>query len=470
MQRLSSRRSSVAAVVLRPLLALIALLWFNGCRTFHDSQQQLHSLYDTGRPHAALKLIDDLRSERRAEHHILAVDQAVLKLMVGQTEDVVRELETLKRDLDYVSQQDASEQILAGLKDDTAITWSGRTFERRMVDNLQLLSGIILNDSDTFALATRSMAEIHREQRQGEDRTPVTPIEDVVEENFSGSEGSIGTTPSVNRFTAYLAAAVHSERMQDSDLTDRLIQQAGYPSTQAGSNTSDIQQLGTRTSKGSGTLQVITFSGRVTSWEPEKVMPTSAALLIADRVLSAVGDHTLPATVSAVRIARPIQPHADSLLRTQVIAGPSNEAKSQVLVDVNANAWESYKADRDEQIARAVVRRVLKKGAVYTLKNSMNVEKESGTDFLLNLAGGLWESFEKADLRHCELLPAAIELAQLELPAGDHQITLQVVPCNGTQEAFGREQLQVPITIEDGRNTFIVCFRPREKLVGIQNN
>jgi hypothetical protein len=272
----------------------------------------------------------------------------------------------------------------------------------------------------------------------------------------------------VNRFTAYLAAAVHSERIQDSDLTDRLIQQASCQGLEAGHG--NIEQLGTRTAKGSGTLQVVTFSGRVTSWEPEKVLPTTSALLIADRILSAVGDHTLPATLSAVQIARPVYSHASSTLRTRVVAGPGDESTSEVLIDINDNAWAAYEADRDEQIARAVVRRVLKKGAIYTLKNSMDVEKASGADFVLNLAGGIWESLEKADLRHCSLLPAAIELAQLELPVGEHQITLQVVPCGGASESRVREQVQLPVTIEDGRNAFVVCFRPRERLVGIQSN
>ena len=93
-----------------------------------------------------------------------------------------------------------------------------------------------------------------------------------------------------------------------------------------------------------------------------------------------------------------------------------------------------------------------------------------GSDVLLNLAGSLWESLEKADLRHCELLPAAIELAQLELPVGAHQVTLQVVPCGGMLENPVTEQIQLPVKIEDGQNTFIICFRPRERLVGVQSN
>ncbi len=449
------------------MLATVAVFALSGCQAFHDPRHQLVSLYDAGNATAALHVIDELAAERKAEQNILAMDQAVLMLMNGQTDDVVRELEILRRDLDYLSQKDVSEQIYSGLKDDTAVAWAGRMFERRMVDNVQLLSGILQNDSDVYAMATRSMSDVHRGILESDAAQQDVPIDAEVAELQLPAEP---VELEVNRFTAYLAAAVHSERMQDSDLTDRLIQQACYRGREQATDSGNIQQLGTRTARGAGTLQVVTFSGRVTSWESEKVIPTTSALLIADRILSAAGDHTLPATISAVQIARPVQSQADRMLRTRVVAGVGNQVTSQVLIDVNENAWASYEAHRDEQVARAVVRRVLKKGAVYTLKNSLDVQKESGADFLLNLAGGLWESLEQADLRHCELLPAAVELAQLELPAGDHQVTLQVVPCNTKQDDLLREQVQLPVTIEDGRNTFVVCFRPRDRLVGIQNN
>jgi len=455
----------------RRMLALVALVVLSGCRAFHDPHREFVSLYDVGDATAALQVIDRLAETRKAEPHVLAMDRAVLKLMSGQADDAVRELEILRRDLKYLSQQDVSEQIRSALKDDNAVAWSGRDFERRMVGNLQLLSGIVRNDSDVYALATRSMSDVHQQQLQA--GVADQPVPDAVDGNGEGSGDPIVPKPVIppaDRFTAYLAAAVHSECMQDADLTDRLILQASHLESGPGGNKEMFQRLGTRTSRGSGTLQVITFSGRVTSWEPEKVLPTTAALLIADRILSAVGDHTLPATVSAVQIARPALPHAPSTLRTRVVLGPEHSSTSVVLVDLNENAWASYENDRDDQIARAIVRRILKKGAVYTLKNSMSVTKDSGADVLLNLAGGVWEALEKPDLRHCELLPSAIELAQLELPAGEHHVTLQVVPSNGISNHHVAQQIQMPVTIEDGRNTFVVCFRPRENLLGIQAN
>ena len=375
---LKRHRVSVRADGGRQSLVLVALFLLCGCRLLHDSQLQIVSLYDAGEATAAIQLIDNLATKRRAEQHLLTMDRAVLKLMNGQTADGVRELEILRRDLDFLCQQDVFEQIYSALKDDTAIAWSGRTFERRMVDNLQLLSGIIQNDSDIYALATRSMSEVHQKQRQAGD--VYQPSSDLVPGGSKKSGESVCPEPvvsPVDRFTAYLAAAVHSERIQDSDLTDRLIQLASYRGLQPASSNEKLQRLGTRTARGSGTLQVVTLSGRVTSWVPETVLPTTSALLIADRILSAVGDHSLPATISAVQIARPVLSNASLALRTRVVVGAEHALTSEILIDVNENAWASYEADRDEQLARAVVRRSLKKGTVYTLKNSMDVSKGS---------------------------------------------------------------------------------------------
>ena len=81
-----------------------------------------------------------------------------------------------------------------------------------------------------------------------------------------------------------------------------------------------------------------------------------------------------------------------------------------------------------------------------------------------------WESREQADLRQWNLLPAAVEVAQLELPAGMHRVQLRVHAVN--QDTLGpfSDQLEIPVTIEDGRNTFVLCFRPLGKLLGVQSN
>jgi hypothetical protein len=89
---------------------------------------------------------------------------------------------------------------------------------------------------------------------------------------------------------------------------------------------------------------------------------------------------------------------------------------------------------------------------------------------LLNLAGTIWESREKADIRQWNLLPAAVEVAQMELPAGQHTVQLVVHSTTVDNSTHPVDQLEIPVMIEDGRNTFIVCFRLQGKLIGVQSN
>ena len=211
---------------------------------------------------------------------------------------------------------------------------------------------------------------------------------------------------------------------------------------------------------------MVTLVGRITDWQAESVQPTSAALLLADRILSAAGDHTLPPTVAPVRIARPVRSQSRPFSPTIVTVAANddqgalfdrNPIPSQTLLDLNTVAHESWQASRDQVIAKSVARRVIKKGVVYATKDRLDVEKDSGADLLLSIGGAAWEALEKPDLRHLRLLPERIEVAVVPLPVGHYQLNV------GTGDSEPRaEPSSARIEIVNGRNTFVVCFRPSE--------
>lgn len=444
------------------------------------------SAYDLGDTAAASAELDVLADQRHAEQDLIALDRAVLKLMEGQPDETIRVLETTRRRLEFLEQSDLREQTAAALKDDSAIAWSGREFEQRMVDNLQIVASLLQNDDDAFSLASRGMDGTHADRR--ELISQASSNDDNLPDEF-GSEKNDDSTASdnptetdehpptipparhaANRMTAWLAAAIHSERIQDADATDELIQQVAAWDPTGDNRVETLSTLGTRTERDSGTLQVVVFAGRISPWTSERAMPTSAALLAADRILSATGKHTLPPTTSPVLIGRPQDSCYAPKFVTQVSVGDAIPQPCELLVDLNAAAWDSWQAHRDKQLARAVVRRVVKKGTVYGTKNALHVSRGSTPDFLLNVAGSIWESREQADLRHWNLLPAAVEVTQFELPAGEHTVTLQVRSSTGGTDAAIADQLQLPVTIDNGRNTFVVCFQPQGKLQGVQSN
>ena len=96
----------------------------------------------------------------------------------------------------------------------------------------------------------------------------------------------------------------------------------------------------------------------------------------------------------------------------------------------------------------------------------MDVSNHSGLDLLLNVGGIAWEALEKADTRHLSLLPERIEVLQVELPAGRHEIGL------GTADTTNPKHNQpanitVSVDIDNARNTFLLCYRTDQRFTKI---
>jgi hypothetical protein len=462
-----------------------------GCRTTDSALNAAIARFDAGEADQAIDQLSEAEDARKAEKQILSLNHAVAELMSGNPDRSEARLREVRKQMDFLAQRDVKESATAVLTDDQAVAWSGREFERRMVDNLLVVSNLMSSAEDAFAYSSQAITASYEDRKSlsaasADSPTTAPPTHDnaVQVVGYSSQQpaaDSKATRPpsrfAPNSMAAYLHAAVQSELPTNSDIADRAIQQIGYWNTTDSQDVAACQQglFGTRTQQGHGALHVVTLVGRITPWEEERAEPTSAALLIADRILSAVGDHSLPPTVAAVKIARPRVRISTDRFRTGLKIADTQQEKSAAawtLVDLNRSAWDSYQADRNDQIARAVARRVIKKGAVYAAKDQLAVSKNSAADLLVNLGGIAWEAMEKADTRYWHLLPERIEINQIELPAGRHQAALQIVDEQSGKQVLSlptntqRQLIRIPVVIEDGRNTFVVCFRSDDEFLG----
>ena len=77
-------------------------------------------------------------------------------------------------------------------------------------------------------------------------------------------------------------------------------------------------------------------------------------------------------------------------------------------------------------------------------------------------AGVAWEATESADTRCWGLLPDTIQVFRVELPVGDHHITLRPSQRQGD---FGTPA-QTKVTIREGRHTYLLGNLPTSKFVG----
>ena len=464
--------------------------------------------YDRGQPQEALQELNAAAAERGAEREILQVDEAICQLMAGDTRQAEHTLYAVRQQLEFLSQKDISERATSYLTDEQAIAWTGREFERRMLDCLMMLASLAGDRQDAFAFATRTSERLQANWQQltkADGDNTVPPAQTVAHSSTDDSihvvpvahtsdeQGSPDRRPAVpeefgtNALAAFLIAAVHSELPMNGDTMREALQQVGDWQPAAAAGIPDLQ-IGMHTPADHGTLHIVTLVGRVTDWQAESVVPSSAALLLADQILSANSDHTLPPTIAPVRIGRPRLDCSHHPGATTVsIAGRDSfgPVTSRTLIDLNHIAAQSYLASHDRVVAKAITRRIVKKGVVYATKNQLDVDRDSNADLLLSLGGAAWEALEKPDVRHARLLPERIEVAMITLPVGSYDVTLgtsepdaamanmpSLRPKQKGPKQNGPKQNGPPglaerttdVTIVNGRNTFVLCFRPQDHI------
>jgi hypothetical protein len=130
------------------------------------------------------------------------------------------------------------------------------------------------------------------------------------------------------------------------------------------------------------------------------------------------------------------------------------------LADVERLAENTYRSQRDQIVARAVARRVIKKATVVTAKNSIGANDLTGLG--MDLAGVAWEATEAADTRCWGLLPRDIQVLRVEVPSGDRQ--LQLAPMLGSY--FHGVTQSIDVHVDNGRNTYVLCWFPDSRATG----
>jgi hypothetical protein len=209
-------------------------------------------------------------------------------------------------------------------------------------------------------------------------------------------------------------------------------------------------------------LYVFTLVGRGPYKEEVVEMPSTVALLIADRIISALGNQTLPPTIAPIKVPKVI-PQVNLVRSVNVSIDGQQRGQTETITDVGRMAVEQYDAVFPEIMARAVVRRIVKKGVVYGAKEVIGVQKGSIEGLALDAVGVAWEATEAADTRCWSLLPDKIQVLRVELPAGEHDLDLQPV---GRHDRLSGAIVNKKVTIADGRNTYVLANFPDTRLVG----
>ena len=429
-------RSKIAG---RLFVVLVSVVSTFGCSTHAKRLAQPRSLFYDGQMQACRESLEKLAKSSRQDRDVVNLDLAVVELLSGQAKQAENRLKEVRDRFDHLEQTSLAENTVSMWTDDQTRSYSGEDYEKILIRVMLSLANLMHDGTD----AESYTLQIQDKHEQLTDRFVQT----------SGKEASEYTPLPLGFYMrGMLREATH--RDYDDAVRNYEIASTLLPNSQPLRWDLSRVQGGVHSQPGHGVVYVFAMVGR----GPYKVevaeQPTSDALLIADRIVSAVGPYKLPPTIAPIKIPDIVVPQSDvDSVGVQINSHPIGPTES--LADIEHLARTTYQANRTSIVARAVARRVVKKATIVAAKDTMG-KKNGLTSIGMDLAGIAWEATESADTRCWGLLPRDIQLLRVEVPSGDH--TLQLIP-HAHGRPIGPSQ-QTNVQVVDGQNTYVMCWFP----------
>lgn len=438
------RSHALSAVAVTVAAALV------GCTTHADRLHEIRSAYYSGNVAEAQTKIDTAIAKNRREADVLKLDRAMVLLSEGKPREAEAALREVRDHFEEKEGKDLAEGALSILTDDQRLAYAGEDYEKVLIRVMLALSNLLADGSDATAYAL----QVNQKQQQ------------IIEKSKSadGNGQNLKAGYKLVPVGAYLHAALREETHTNYDDVARSLELVAKWQPDFAPVKQDLERAknGRHSQPGHGVVYVFALVGRGPYKEEKAEIASSAALLIADRLLSAAGKYSLPPTLAPVKIPRVVRP-TNRITNVAVTALGRPTSRTETITDVGEMAVEQCEALMPETLARAVVRRVVKKGIIYGAKEATGTDKTQIASLALNAAGVAWEATESADTRCWGLLPDKIQVLRLELPAGENQITLQ--PAGGNGALIGGART-VRIRVADGRNTYVLANFPDANLAG----
>ncbi|HEX4129224.1 MAG TPA: hypothetical protein VHZ24_04220 [Pirellulales bacterium] len=426
-------------------------LWFLsaciGCATYADRLAQSRLEFVSG-DLAAANITIDKAMRRRRDRDVLKLDRSIVLLAEGKPHEAEQTLREVRDRFDHLEQKAVGEKALSMLTDANAEAYDGEDYEKVLVRVFLTLSNLMGDGTDAGAYALQVADKQQQIIAAGTDEEGNNP-------KASYQRVAVG---------AYLHGALREATHGNFDDVERSCNMvcSWQPDFPYAAQDLDRAKHGHHSAPGNGVLYVMALVGVGPHKEEKIELPGTVSLLIADRILSAVGNQTLPPTIAPIKVPMVVAtPHEVGSIGVGVDGRPTGQTAT--ITDITKMAVQQYEAIYPRVIAEAVVRRVVKKAVIYGTKEALGTQHYSWQGALLDLAGVAWEASESADTRCWGMLPDKIQVLRLELPAGEHQIAFQGLGITGYP--IGRVATH-QVTIVDGRNTYLMANFPYGNLVG----
>ena len=428
------------------IAVLLPLVMLAGCATHADRLRDVRSDFYRGNVEtAAAELNSYLKKAGKKEADVLKLERAIVDLAAGRPEQAEKTLREVRDQFDYLAQKDAAEMALSMATDDTQLSYPGEDYEKVLVRAFLALSNLMHDGGDATAYSLQVSAKQQEIIQAGGPK---------LEENPKLAYKMVALGP-------YLHGALAEENPLEHDVARRCREVVCSWQPDFRDARSDLERAvyGRHSAAGNGVLYVFTLVGRGPYKEEVAEIPTQVAMLIADRILSHNSKYGLTPTLAPVKVPKIVA--TPNRIRTVLVYSEGQlQGQTATITDVSEMAVRQHEAVYPQILARAVVRRVVKKGALYAAKDALDVNPWVSLAF--DVGGVVWEATESADTRCWGLLPDQIQVLRVELPAGEHRIGLQAGDGRGPMGTI----YDHTIHIADGRNSYLLANFPNERLVG----
>lgn len=438
----------------RPFVVALACAspLLGGCATHATRLEPVRAAWFRGHLAEAERLLDEGIAEHPADADVLTLDAAIVALADGRPDEARRMLVRVRDRFDHLAQESAAEDAWTMLSDDRQRAYAGEDHERVLVRALAAVADLAAGGGDAEAFshqAAETQAEI---------------VAAAIEEDGSNPKASYRQVA----LAPYLRGILREETHRDYDDAARHFATVVSWEPEFAPGPADVERAagGVHSPRGHGVVHVIALVGHGPCKVPVEEVPSSTALLVADRMLSASLAQSLPPTVAPIKVPRVVA--APGRARGVVVGRIADGRvawrwRTATITDVSRMAVEQQAAIHDRVVARAVARRAMKKATVFGVKEGIGLGRFGPAALAFDLAGVAWEAAENADTRCWGLLPDSIQVARVELPAGEHALAVSAV--DETGRALG-PAVPRSVTVADGRNTYLVVAAVDGGIVG----
>ncbi len=422
------------------------LLIVGGCATHTQRLLAPRQAFYTNDLTQAHTQLAKLASKPKGDENVIELDLAIIDLLQGDPASAERRLRSIRDKLDHLEQKSLAEAAASYVTDDQRRAYSGEDYEKILVRVFLTLASLLQDGTDAESYSLQTLA------KQEELRTQaVTRWGDGIPETYC-----------VPAIAPYLRGVIREASLNNYDDAARGYAAAAQLQPNSMFIEADLARAtnGVHSSPGHGVVYVIAMVGRGPYKVEVEEQATQQALLIADQIVSAVGEYSVPPTLAPIKIARIVSPPKPfDLVGVEVNGQPISTTLP--ISDLHQLASDTYEAKLPEIMARTVARRVIKKGAVYAAKEQLEVNS-SLASLAMDAAGVLWEATESADTRCWGLLPREIQILRLELPVGPHQLHLEpIVAGRPVGQGAGCD-----LNVADGRNSYVISYWPDRQPIG----